>query len=130
MKRGDRLPPLRVVFDRTDLTRYAEASGDHNPIHRDPELAREAGLPGVVVHGMLLVAHALRVFDRPERVRVASAQFLRPVVVPRDGSVEVLVDAAVAAVEEDGTAFVDLRVSVAERLVARMTAELGIERDM
>ena len=130
MKRGDRLPLLRVTVDRTDLTRYADASGDHNPIHHDPDLAREAGLPGVVVHGMLLVAHALRVFDRPERVRVASARFLRPVVVPRDGAVEVLIDAAVAAVEESGTAFVDLRVSVADRLVARLTAELEIARDM
>ena len=42
--------------------RYAEASGDRNPIHLDPEAARSAGLPGTVVHGacaLALVADAV-----------------------------------------------------------------------
>lgn len=32
--------------------RYAEASGDHNPIHLDPEVAKLVGLPGVINHGL------------------------------------------------------------------------------
>jgi acyl dehydratase len=32
--------------------RYAEASGDHNPIHLDPEVARAVGLPGAINHGL------------------------------------------------------------------------------
>jgi len=54
---GDRLkeralPPV----DRERLRRYAEASGDQNPIHLSDEAAEAAGLPGVIAHGMLTVA--------------------------------------------------------------------------
>lgn len=46
------LPPL----DRMRLIKYAGASGDFNPIHLIDEAAAEAGLPGIVAHGMLTVA--------------------------------------------------------------------------
>jgi acyl dehydratase len=46
------LPPI----DREQLCRYAEASGDPNPIHLSDEAAEAAGLPGVIAHGMLTVA--------------------------------------------------------------------------
>lgn len=45
-------PPV----DRDQLRRYAEASGDQNPIHLSDEAAEAAGLPGVIAHGMLTVA--------------------------------------------------------------------------
>ena len=38
------------------LRKYAEASGDPNPIHLSDEAAAAAGLPGVIAHGMLTVA--------------------------------------------------------------------------
>lgn len=44
-----------VIFGpvtRTDLVRYAGASGDFNPLHHDPDFARAAGLPDVMAHGM------------------------------------------------------------------------------
>ena len=31
---------------------YANASGDHNPLHQDDEVARAAGFPRVIAHGM------------------------------------------------------------------------------
>ena len=43
-------------IDREMLARYAEASGDSNPLHLDPEFARKAGFPDVIVHGMLSMA--------------------------------------------------------------------------
>lgn len=43
-------------IDREMLVRYAEASGDTNPLHLDPEFARKAGFPDVIVHGMLSMA--------------------------------------------------------------------------
>ncbi len=46
------LPPVT----RSQLAEYAEASGDHNPIHTTDEAAQEAGLPGVIAHGMLTAA--------------------------------------------------------------------------
>lgn len=46
------LPPI----DRLQLIKYAGASGDYNPIHTIDEAAEEAGLPGIIAHGMLTVA--------------------------------------------------------------------------
>ncbi len=45
--------PLRRSASRSDLVRYAGASRDFNPIHWDHQAAVSAGLPGVVVHGLL-----------------------------------------------------------------------------
>ena len=42
-----------VVFTEQQIAAYADASGDHNPIHLDDEFARSVGLPGVIAHGML-----------------------------------------------------------------------------
>ncbi len=41
---------------RDQLRKYADASGDPNPIHLSDEAADAAGLPGVIAHGMLTVA--------------------------------------------------------------------------
>ena len=46
------LPPV----NRLQLIKYAGASGDYNPIHTIDEAAEEAGLPGIIAHGMLTVA--------------------------------------------------------------------------
>jgi acyl dehydratase len=43
----------RVTFTREQIAAYADASGDHNPIHLDDVFARSVGLPGVIAHGML-----------------------------------------------------------------------------
>ncbi|HYT11697.1 MAG TPA: MaoC/PaaZ C-terminal domain-containing protein [Candidatus Nitrosopolaris sp.] len=42
-----------VTFTPAQIAEYAEASGDHNPIHLDGEFARSVGLPGIIAHGML-----------------------------------------------------------------------------
>ncbi len=57
---GETLPEIRHTVGRLDLIRYAGASGDFNPIHWDDELARAAGLPGVIAHGMLSMGVAAR----------------------------------------------------------------------
>ena len=54
---GDVLPPLVLPpLDRATLALFAGASGDHNPIHIDIDVARRAGLPDVIGHGMLSMA--------------------------------------------------------------------------
>ena len=51
---GDALPAFVVEnLTRTDLVRYAGASGDFNPIHHDQTFAEKAGNPTVFAHGML-----------------------------------------------------------------------------
>ena len=42
-------PPIQQI----QLTRYAGASGDFNPIHQDAAFAKAAGMGDVFAHGML-----------------------------------------------------------------------------
>ena len=61
---GAELPPLTLEpITRLQLIRYAGASGDYNPIHTIDEAAAEAGLPGVIAHGMLTMATLGRLFS-------------------------------------------------------------------
>lgn len=54
---GDELPELtRGPITHSQLVRYSGASGDFNPIHTVPEIARSVGLDGVIAHGMLIMA--------------------------------------------------------------------------
>jgi acyl dehydratase len=51
---GSEIPPLvKGPIQQIQLTRYAGASGDFNPIHQDDEFAKAAGMGGVFGHGML-----------------------------------------------------------------------------
>ena len=55
---GAQLPPLRIdPISRTTLALFAGASGDHNPIHIDLDVARSVGLDDVFAHGMLSMAY-------------------------------------------------------------------------
>src|SRR5580692_9439033 len=55
---GAELPPLPIdPISRTTLALFAGASGDHNPIHIDLDVARSAGLDDVFAHGMLSMAY-------------------------------------------------------------------------
>lgn len=54
---GEALSPLvKAPITQEQLRRYADASGDHNPIHLDEEVARRVGLDSVIAHGMLSMA--------------------------------------------------------------------------
>ena len=58
---GAEMPPLvKGPIEQIQLTRYAGASGDFNPIHWNDRTARAVGLPGVIAHGMLTMALAGR----------------------------------------------------------------------
>ena len=54
---GDELPALARDVTREDVRRYAEVSGDGNPLHQDDEVARRAGFPGIIAHGMFTLGH-------------------------------------------------------------------------
>ena len=60
LKQGEQIPELKVTPDAGLTKRYAEASGDPNPIHTDPDFARKAGLPGVILHGLWTMAQVAR----------------------------------------------------------------------
>jgi acyl dehydratase len=50
---GDSVTSLWRRVTQEQINAYAEASGDHNPIHLDPEFAESVGLPGAIAHGLL-----------------------------------------------------------------------------
>jgi len=54
---GDRIPVLERVATQEEVERYADASGDHNPLHQDEAFARTAGFPGIIAHGMFTMGH-------------------------------------------------------------------------
>src|SRR5690625_2828052 len=55
---GTELPSMQPpAVSRTTLALFAGASGDHNPIHIDLDVARSAGLDDVFAHGMLSMAY-------------------------------------------------------------------------
>ena len=51
---------LRVTPDKYLPHRYAGASGDFNPIHLDPELAKAVGFPSNILHGLYTMAQVAR----------------------------------------------------------------------
>jgi acyl dehydratase len=50
---GDEFPAHHTRLSRGDLVNYAGVAGDANPIHWDEDIAKLAGLPDVIAHGML-----------------------------------------------------------------------------
>jgi acyl dehydratase len=77
---GDSLPELRVTPDAGLTKRYAEASGDMNPIHIDEEFAKKVGLPGCILHGLWSMAQVARAHTAvadgdPRALKRLSVQF-------------------------------------------------------
>ncbi len=113
VKVGDKLPTVHVVaISRATLALFAGASGDHNPMHIDLDIARSAGLDDVFVHGMLSMAYLGRVLTdwvpveqlREYRVRFGA---ITPV------HAEPIAEAQVTAIEDvDGERRATLDVSV------------------
>jgi 3-hydroxybutyryl-CoA dehydratase len=88
------------TFTRTisaeDVARFAEVSGDDNPLHLDVEYAATTPFGRPIVHGAFLLAVVSKVLGRdyPGHGAVAvalSAKFLRPVPVGSEITVEVKV---------------------------------------
>jgi acyl dehydratase len=130
---GTQLPPLTVRFTRERLVRYAGASADFNPIHYSEHFARQAGLPGVIAHGMLTMGAALRVVTNwvgdPSRVISYSARFTRPVVVPDDADgVDVELGGSVSAIEGSLVTVSIEAISTGQKVLgaARAEVDLGV----
>ncbi len=74
-----------VKVDEDQTFRYAEASGDQNPIHQDEGFAKMAGLPGIILHGMCTMAMATKgavdglADGDPSRVKRVAVRFSKPV---------------------------------------------------
>ncbi|SBT54951.1 MaoC/PaaZ C-terminal domain-containing protein [Micromonospora narathiwatensis] len=110
---GTELPPLRIPpVSRTTLALFAGASGDHNPIHIDIDVARSAGLDDVFAHGMLSMAYLGRLLTGwvpQDRIRSYRVRF--SAITPVHG--EPTCTGRVVAVT-DGLATIELAVTLAD----------------
>jgi acyl dehydratase len=122
----------RGPITTTQLVMYAGASGDFNRIHYDHPFAVEAGLGGVIAHGMLTMAFAAScvtgAFPPPSLISRIDARFVSPVRVGdvvearltvvergREGRIEASIEA-----EVDGRLVLRGEVEVTERATARV----------
>lgn len=88
-------PPSNLLFTQAmEVTqdqslRYAEASGDHNPIHVNDDFARSVGLPGIILQGLCTMAFVAKaVVDTvlkgdPRGLKRLRVRFSKPVL-PKD----------------------------------------------
>lgn len=91
LKIGDTLEVTLDPVSRLDLIKYAGASGDFNPIHTIEAEAKNAGLPGIIAHGMWTMGNLSKLFTpyygegyiKEFKVRFASMVFLDDVITLR-----------------------------------------------
>lgn len=50
------MPELTKYIDQAGMNRWAELSGDYNPLHNDPEFAATTRYGGTILHGHLTIA--------------------------------------------------------------------------
>ena len=73
------------TFDADQTFRYSKASGDPMPIHLDEAIAKAAGLPGIIIHGLCTMAFTSVAAiehgcpDDPTRLRRLAVRFARTV---------------------------------------------------
>lgn len=129
---GTAIPEHTFYLDRALLKRYADASGDQNPIHQDETFAINVGLPNVIAHGMLtmgLVGQFVADWAGGNaQVKEFSARFTKPVVVPEGEKVDLKVSASVSEVLADGSVRLDLTATSAGVKVLGMAKALVLKK--
>lgn len=126
LEKGQSIGSKKVALSRTDLVKYAGASGDFNPIHINDRFATEVGLGGVIAHGMLTMGLAVDVVSQwcqdPSRIYDYQVRFAKPVPVPDtapnpdEPTVELEISGVIGLVTEDSVR-VDLTVQLEQTKV-------------
>jgi len=127
---GDEGPTRSHVLTRTDLVRYAGASGDFNPMHHDEVKAQAAGQPSVFGHGMFsmgLLGTAITDFVGVGNLTRYKVRFARQTWPDEELTTKVVVAGKRI---EDGRHLVDLDVRLVnqngeEKVVGEATAEVS-----
>ena len=112
VKVGDEAPVITHKLSRTDLVKYAGASGDFNPMHHDEVAAQAAGQPSVFGHGMFsmgLLGSALTDYVGVGNVVRYQVRFARQTWPDEVLSTTIVVT---AKREDDGKKLVDLSVTL------------------
>ena len=109
---GDEMTPLSRLITQEQINAYADASGDHNPIHVDADFARAVGLPGTIAHGLLDMAIAAEAVARWAggygRVASLRCRFSKPLL---PGETVTCTGRVVEIDESEGVATLDIEAS-------------------
>lgn len=93
LKVGDELPLHHTRLSRGDLVNYAGVAGDANPLHWDENIAKLAGQPDVLAHGMLTMglgaSFASSWTGDPGAVTRYAVRLSQPAIVPADGGADI-----------------------------------------
>ncbi|MDH6194375.1 acyl dehydratase [Mycobacterium frederiksbergense] len=102
---GDQLPVHHTKLSRGDLVNYAGVAGDANPIHWDESIAKLAGLPDVIAHGMLTLGLGAGFVSSwsgdPGAVSKYSVRLSAPAVVPADGRGDIEYSGRIKSLDPD-----------------------------
>ena len=94
-EKGKLLAKRSMTVTADQGARYAEASGDHNPIHVSDEIARSVGLPRAILHGLCTMAISSQAIvdglldGDPTRLKSLDVRFSRPVLLDQTITTEV-----------------------------------------
>jgi acyl dehydratase len=90
---GDELPVHHTRLSRGDLVNYSGVSGDANPLHWDEDIAKLAGQPDVIAHGMLTMGLGAGFGSAwsgdPGAVTRYAVRLSQPAIVPADGGADI-----------------------------------------
>jgi acyl dehydratase len=120
VRAGDVMTPLSRRVTQAQIDAYAEASGDHNPIHVDEEFARSVGLPGTI-------AAVARWAGGSDRVASIGCRFSKPLL---PGDTITCTGTVVEVDEERGIAvlFLEAVSDRGDRVLTHGRAEIRLDR--
>lgn len=102
---GDPLPEHHTALSRGDLVNYAGIAGDANPIHWDESIAKLAGLPDVIAHGMLTLGLGAGYLSSwsgdPGAVSKYAVRLSAPAIVPADGRGDIAYSGRIKSLDPD-----------------------------
>jgi 3-hydroxybutyryl-CoA dehydratase len=61
---GEKIPEMSFQITKKDINKYANASGDFNPLHIDEEFAKSTHFKGTIAHGLMTLAYVSQVMTQ------------------------------------------------------------------
>ena len=128
----DTLPELCRLVTQEHINRYVKASGDQNPLHTDPEFAKETIYERTIAPGLLTLAFVSQLMTKWSlKGWISGGELDVAFVGPLYSGESVLVEASVASIEErngDVVAICDVRCTVEDRAILVGTATRLLDR--
>jgi acyl dehydratase len=110
----------------TEIAEYAAVSGDNNPVHTDPLVAQNAGLEGIPVQGMFvmaIVANNLGKWPHCKSIRKLTIRFVAPALAAHEMTLTAKV---MVAKPQHQTAILRVFLHQRDKVIAMGEAEINV----